>query len=854
VRDPEAEKPMPTENQSLQSSRAAALGSDESFALLIESVKDYGIILLDPLGNVASWNPGAARLTGYQREEILGKHVSCFYPQEALDRKLPERELTEATGTGRFEDEGWRLRKDGTQFWANIVLSALKDGSGAIIGFAKLTRDLTARKQAEEKIRDLNAQLERRVQEQSVELSHGHESLRQELAEKERAKRDMAQFFELSLDMICIAGLDGYFKRLNPAWEKTLGFSTEELLAQPFVEFIHPDDVAATLAEIRKMDQGADVIRFENRYRCKDGSYRWFAWKAPAIPPGQDYLYATARDVTDRREYETRLAMLLQRLDLATHAAQLGIWDWDIVKNELLWDERMYELYGVRKEDFAGAYEAWLQGVHPEDRSHCDSAIHSAIKGEKDYDIDFRVRQPDGTLRFIKANGQIVRDEAGNPLRMTGVNYDITNLKRAGQRVALQLAASKVLAESATLTEVTPLLVQGMAEAVDAKVGAIWQVDAAANVLHCVNVWCKPGLDVADFEKMTREITFAPGIGMPGRVWQTGRPAWIPDVIVDPNFPRASVAQSVGLHAAFAAPIFRGRSFAGVLEFFTAEIHTPDAELLDVFAGIGNQIGQFIERKQAEEKLQQLSAEAVQRAAELETANKELEAFSYSVSHDLRAPLRHVQGYVELLKKATGDQLPEKAGRHLEVITDASKQMGQLIDDLLSFSRIGRADLDYITVNLDELVQLCRRGLEHETRNRRINWKIAPLPAVNGDRAMLRQVFANLMGNAVKYTEPRDPAEIEIGCAGRENGHVILFIKDNGVGFDMRFADKLFGVFQRLHTVEEFEGTGIGLANVRRIITRHGGRIWPEAAVDKGANFFFTLEEAAKPALRPVPS
>ena len=840
---------MPPENLQHPDHRAATLGSDESFRLLVESVEDCGIILLDPQGHVASWNPGAARLSGYGREEILGRHVSCLYPQEALDAKLPERELTEATRSGRFADEGWRVRKDGSQFWASEIIFALCDRGGAIIGFAKLTRDLTARKKAEEEIRDLNVRLERRVREQGEELLHGHAVLREELAARERAEREMAQFFELSLDMICIAGLDGYFKKLNPAWEKTLGYTQAELLARPFVEFIHPEDRASTLEVVREMDEGSDVVHFENRYRHKNGSYRWFAWKAPAILAGQDFLHATARDVTDRREHEMRLANLLQRLDLATHAARLGIWDWDIVKDELVWDDRMYDLYGVRREDFRVAYDAWIGGVHPGDRALCEAAIRSALKGEREYDLDFRVCWPGGTVRVLRAHGQITRDAAGSPVRMAGVNYDITDHRRAEQRVAMQLAASRVLAESATLAEATPELVRAIAETVDARTGAIWRVDAVATVLRCVASWHKGGADVAEFDRVTREITLAPGIGLPGRVWLAGKPVWIPDVGTAPNFLRGTQALAAGLHAGFGSPIWSGRSVVGVIEFFTTEIHEPDADLLEVLAGIGSQIGQFIERKQAEEKLSQLSAEAVQRAAQLEVANKELEAFSYSVSHDLRAPLRHVLGYVELLKKAAGDQLPEKAQRHLSVISEASRQMGQLIDDLLSFSRIGRADIHRASVDLDDLVRGCRGGLEIETRNRRIEWKIAPLPAVIGDRAMLRQVFANLMGNAVKYTRPRDPAVIELGCAGHENGRAVLFIRDNGVGFDMQFADKLFGVFQRLHTAEEFEGTGIGLANVRRIITRHGGRIWPEAAVDRGATFFFTLEEDATPPL-----
>lgn len=231
-------------------------------------------------------------------------------------------------------------------------------------------------------------------------------------------------------------------------------------------------------------------------------------------------------------------------------------------------------------------------------------------------------------------------------------------------------------------------------------------------------------------------------------------------------------------------------------------------------------------------------------AAELTRSNQELEAFSYSVSHDLRAPLRHVQGYVEMLKKATEGQLAPEAERYLNTITDASTEMGQLIDALLDFSRLGRGELREGRVDSDTLVQETVRGLELATQGRNIAWNIAPLPPVLGDASTLKQVFANLIGNAAKYSRPRNPAEIEIGCLGQQEDRVVLFVKDNGVGFDMQYAHKLFGVFQRLHRADEFEGTGIGLANVRRIVARHGGRVWAESAPNKGSTFFFTLKPA----------
>jgi len=226
---------------------------------------------------------------------------------------------------------------------------------------------------------------------------------------------------------------------------------------------------------------------------------------------------------------------------------------------------------------------------------------------------------------------------------------------------------------------------------------------------------------------------------------------------------------------------------------------------------------------------------------QLTTANRDLEAFSYSISHDLRAPLRHVMSFADILRKNATSQLDEENQHHLQVILKSVTRMAELIDDLLDFSRTGRAEIRMSEVSLDQVVEESLRDLENEMKERSVAWKISPLGKVHGDPSMLRQVVVNLIGNALKFTRTRAQAEIEIATIPGQENERVVFIRDNGVGFDMNYAQKLFGVFQRLHRQDEFEGTGIGLANVQRIIQRHGGRVWAEGAVDKGATFYFSL-------------
>ena len=256
------------------------------------------------------------------------------------------------------------------------------------------------------------------------------------------------------------------------------------------------------------------------------------------------------------------------------------------------------------------------------------------------------------------------------------------------------------------------------------------------------------------------------------------------------------------------------------------------------------------ERRRAEAEIKNLNAElelrVAKRTAELEAANKELEAFSYSVSHDLRAPLRAVNGFAGIVLEDFGPHLPEEGRRHLERIRDGGQRMGELIDDLLKFSRLSRQPVNRQPVNPARIVEETLEELKPQRAGRQIELRIGELPPCQADPVLLKQVWVNLVSNAIKYSRDREPAIVEIGCR-QENGTKVYFVRDNGAGFDMQYAGKLFGVFQRLHRADQFEGTGVGLAIVHRIVHRHGGRVWAEAQVDRGAVFYFTLEGECKP-------
>ncbi|HEY3244897.1 MAG TPA: ATP-binding protein, partial [Phycisphaerae bacterium] len=504
------------------------------------------------------------------------------------------------------------------------------------------------------------------------------------------------------------------------------------------------------------------------------------------------------------------------------------------------------EIWGCAREQFyeaSGSGHSFLRSVHALDRKRVAAAIQRQLAGEPT-DTEYRIVRPDGSTRWIWDRAFPVRDEQGRVYRSTGIAEDVSERKRAEavrtrrvRHATLRADVSSALATAATSTRG---VLQNCAEAIVRNLAVsfarIWTLDAAGTTLELqASAGLYTHLDGPHSRVPVGQLKI-------GRIAATRRPLLTNDVANDPHISDPEWARAAGMVAFAGYPLLVDERLIGVLAMFSR--HVLSDETLSDLGGVADVIAQGLERRRAEEQLRDLNAtleqRIQQRTAQLEDVNRELESFAYSVSHDLRAPLRHMNGFAELLQKRARGKLDDDSARYVRTIATVARRAGSLVDELLAFSRIGRTEPRRTTVPMRPLVEEVREELSTEMEGRRFEWTIGDLPAVEADASLMRLVVQNLLSNAIKYTRGRDPAVIEVGSQ-KGPDEIVFFVRDNGVGYDMKYADKLFGVFQRLHSEQEFEGTGIGLANVRRIVQLHGGRTWAEGAVDQGATFYFSL-------------
>ena len=626
---------------------------EKLFRLLISSVQDYAIYMIDPNGYILSWNQGAANIKGYLETEIIGKHISVFYTAGDNKNNEPRHNLNEALKHGSYECEGWRVKKDGSVFWASVVFTTLYNNNGHFIGFAKVTRDITERKKNEDKKEELNAELERRVRENTKKIITNELKFR--------------KLIEHSYGGIML--LD---KKLNITYRSNSsseidGWSNTVMADHKISDFIHPDDEALVerlFADVLSMPSVPIASVF--RARHSNGNYIWVEclFTNRLDDTNIDAIVCNFRDVTERKNANEEIRKKTEQIE--------NILD-SITDGFIAMDDNFYITYANKRISEMIGYDA------------------DTIIGKYLWD---QFPEAVGSETYIAFNKAFVEQKY---------------------------------------------------------------------ICH------------EDYYE-------------PTKLWQ--------------------------------------------------ENHIyPSAAGLSVF------VRDISERKKAEKEIQllneNLEKKVIERTLQLEAANKELESFSYSVSHDLRTPLRAVNGYAIMLKEDLGLKIDGEVDRIINTIIDNARLMGQLIDDLLAFSRLGRMGIKLHSINTNEIVRTCIKELLVSEKEK-YQIKIRTLPHCQADSSMLKQVWMNLIGNAIKYSSKNDRPKIEIGFIPDEK-RTVYYVKDNGVGFDMQYSNKLFGVFQRLHGNDQFEGTGVGLALVKRVVDKHGGETWAKAQLNEGATFYFSL-------------
>jgi len=472
--------------------------------------------------------------------------------------------------------------------------------------------------------------------------------------------------------------------------------------------------------------------------------------------------------------------------------------------------------------------------------SETDWAQHRAKLERHESFRDFEIERSggaDGTV-WISLSGEPVFGPGGEFRGYRGVGRNITGRKRAERLLALEHAIARCLAADEPTETIMRTVLRTTCETQGWLCGRYFSRDEAAGTMRYTDGWGVQDPRVEGYLEASRYLVYARGEGLIGNAWETGEPLWEESPTSSSKTKYGWLMSRFNTHSAFVFPALAESEIIGVFAFTSAQPRAPDARLMQTARAIGSLVGLFLQRRRAGQDLVRLNTELEQRVsertAELRTFVQEMEAFTYTVAHDLRSPLRAMNGYCEILIEDYGKLLPDEGRGYLRRVAANAARLGALIDDLLAFSRCSRATMTKAPVDMASLVkEIIAESLP--AGNRAVVC-VDALPPCVGDASLLRQVMTNLLLNAIKYSRNAPAPMIEVGHAGGA-----YYVRDNGVGFDMQYAGKLFGVFNRLHGTEQFEGTGVGLAIVKRVIDRHGGRVWAHSAPSGGATFYFTL-------------
>jgi len=646
------------------------------------------------------------------------------------------------------------------------------------------------------------------------------------------------QIFIHSSEPIAIISPEGYYIEQNAAHRNLMGYSDAELENQTPAIHLGAEAFAAIARELAQNGE----YRGEVTSKTKSGEKKHIELSAFSMLDDRGkplYYVGIKRDITQRRraeealrQSETELADSFENAAIGMHWANADGTIIRVTQTEL-------DLLGYSKDEYIGHNIAEFCADPP--------VIQDVLKrlkaGEVLRDYEARLRSKDGSIKDVQINSSALWQN-GKFIHTRCFTQDVTDLKRTERRLALQYAVTKNLSESDDFFEGAHKVLKAVCESLGWELGALWKVDNESQVLRCVDVWHVPPADAKGFEELTRSSTFSKGIGLPGRIWASNEPAWIPNVLQDTNFPRAFIAAEERLLSAFGFPIRIGSEVLGVVEFFSREMREPDGELLTLVGAIGGQIGQFKKRKRAEvERAASLERERAIRA-EAEKANRLKDEFLATLSHELRTPLNAVIGWSRMLRSGKLDR--QSSTHALDVIERNAWAQKQIIEDILDVSRVitGKLQLkvgpvDLVTV-VDGALDAVRPALE--AKDIEIETIIdAGLKMISGDPDRLQQVVWNLLSNAAKFTPNSGKVEIRVACTEK---NVQIQVCDTGPGINAAFLPFVFERFRQGDgsTTRTHGGLGLGLAIVRHLVELHGGTISVENRDDgQGAKFTVKL-------------
>jgi PAS domain S-box-containing protein len=611
-----------------------------------------------------------------------------------------------------------------------------------------------------------------------------------------RSERKFSRVFQHSPVPISITRMtDGRFIDVNEAWTRLFGWTRAQVVGRSSFDlglWPNPEDRQAWIAAMQRPDQ---LASFETKLRNKDGRILSILFSSEMVElDDEPCLLALSIDLTEQKRAEAALVENEKRLRDAQRSAHLGNWELDLSGNAFAFSAEIGNIYEIQAERDAVTYEDFLGTLPRSEREDFNRQFGEVVRSGGKGEYSYRPRMRDGRIKHVHVRYETQRDELGKPLKVIGTTQDVTNLVIAEERFAKIFQASPLpatitRADTGRFVDVNPAAVRFGGWSRQEMIG-LTSVD--------LNLWPDPRQRQQALDTLLRD-----GSLRDLEVTYRRRSGELRDTLIS-----AEVVELEGARC------------------------------------ILTLIHDVTDRRRAEEAVRRLNdeleARVQSRTAELLAANKELESFAYSISHDLRAPLRGIDGFSHLLAEEYAERLDDTGRGYLERVRRAAQRMGELIDDILELSRVTRQDMRRVAVDLS---QVAAEVIEERARaepERKVEVAIESGCTAQGDPQLLRVLMQNLLENAWKYTRRTEPARIAFGRETRD-GETVFFVRDNGVGFDMQYAERLFAPFQRLHRPEEFEGTGIGLATVARVTHRHGGRVWAEAETDKGAVFRFTL-------------